>query len=75
MAALIELYRHDAAERRAWAYAADMPWLIAGRLSRGRFEMRAPSEILRESFEEKPQDTRTGKQIIADLAEKFRSEL
>ena len=54
-----------------------MPWLIAGRLSRGRFDVRSPGEIMREAFfaQTRPQDTRTGKQIIADLAEKFRSEL
>ena len=72
--ALLELARHDAAERRVAMYAADMVWLVAGRLTRGRFEVRAPSEIAREAFcaEDRARDTRSGAQIVADLAARLR---
>ena len=78
--ALLELARHDAAERRVALYAADMAWLNArlnargSRSASGRFEIQPPSEIAREAFsaETRVRDTRSGAQIVADLAARLR---
>ena len=73
VAALIALAKQDAADRRFAAYAADMAWLIVGRLSRGRLELDPPSRF---AMENDPgagarRDTRSGRQIIGDLKAKL----
>ena len=78
--ALLELARHDAAERRVALYTADMTWLAArlnargSRSASGRFEIQPPSEIARKAFDgaAHARDTRSGAQIVADLAARLR---
>lgn len=51
-----------------------MIWLVAGRLTRGRFELDAPSRVAYEAERAAcgVKDTRTGKQIVDDLIKKLR---
>ena len=73
MGALIALAKQDAADRRFAAYAADMVWLIAGRLSRGRIELDPPSRFAMENGPggRAREDTRSGREIIGDLKAKL----
>ena len=76
VAALIDLAKQDIAQRRFAAYAADMVWLVAGRLSRGRFEIKAPSQYAAELDDgNRPErrDSRTARQILGDLKERLLS--
>ena len=74
IAALADLAKQDIADRRFAAYAADMSWLIASRLSRGRLELEPPSRI---ALEGDPlrctarEDKRSGRQILSDLKAKL----
>ena len=45
VASLAALAREELARRQVAAYAADLLWLIAGRLSRGGFDLPAPSRF------------------------------
>ena len=74
VAALVDLAKQDIAQRRFAAYAADMAWLVAGRLSRGRFELKAPRQSAAEldnGNRQERQDTRTARQILSDLKAKL----
>ena len=73
MSALIALAKQDAADRRFAAYAADMVWLVASRLSRGRLELDPPSRFAMENGpgSRAREDTRSGREIIGDLKEKL----
>ena len=74
IAALTALAKQDIADRRFAAYTADMMWLIARRLTRGRFDLQTPSRFAFEAEERArgKKDMRTGKQIVDDLIKQLR---
>lgn len=73
--ALIALAREELARQRAAVYGADLIWLIAGRLSRGGFDLPAPSRFALQCMggEAPREDTRTGAQIVQSLREGLRA--
>ena len=73
IAALADLAKQDIADRRFAAYAADMGWLIASWLSRGRLELEPPSRMMAqgEPGAAAREDKRSGRQILSDLKAKL----
>ena len=72
--ALLALAREELERQRAAAYGADLIWLIAGRLSRGGFDLPAPSRFAlgRAGGAAPRQEEPTGAQILQSLREKLR---